>query len=156
MTDDIQFDRHQLDYRTRRAADDAATEYLNTVGAARGLLPIDWTVQRDEYERLTKISGNVGGYVKGHADYDDSQFADVARGWVDALELSERANPVEGTSEFTGEVAGIKVAVWYISNRAEFDRHAAQTSQRIARQRETMQQAIQQQEQAQQQWGRSR
>lgn len=78
-----------------------------------GLYPLYW--QRDDFpvdESVPSLTGMAG------ADYDDDEAVEVIETWARLFGLQLVEKPVEGTVEYRGQIEGIAVRVWAVTDRA--------------------------------------
>src|SRR5688572_22363508 len=99
----VTIDKHGL----HDTINDAATRFVNQ--AAPGLPAICWTYRDD---------GTLAGHF-GEYEYDDPEA--VAQQWVKALGLTE-ADEDSAIRVFAGSNGGLKIEVWYVTDRDEFER----------------------------------
>ena len=106
----------------RERLDDAASEVLNTHGQAQGCRPLAWSVPEHDGWIYSGLSGLAScGY------YADADALVVISQWVSAFGLRPVQRPAPGTRSYQGEIEGVRVEVWAITDRDEFE-HPVQTA----------------------------
>lgn len=102
--------------------DDAASEVLNTHGQALGCRPLAWSVPAYDGWIQAGLSGLASsGY------YADADALAVISQWASAFDLTPVQRPTPGTRTYQGEIKGVRVEVWAITDRVAFE-HPVQTT----------------------------
>lgn len=105
------------------------TDQLNLLGRAAGCRPLSWSISTNSGPGWS-VTGLAGG-----GDYTEQEVPDVLAGWAAQWGLTSWDNPVcAGTTEYRGQVDGLRVDVWGVHDRDAFDREYEQNRQRRAAQ----------------------